>query len=378
VPGPRWNLIDWCLALSLTALAEAQLAVYGHCCDLGRVTWAGYLLTLAETLPVAWRRRAPVPLLLLAGGAAMAQISIDSPITDFSKVGVLVLFFTVASQSRHVVAIAMAAVTPVGILATVKLDRTSTPNDLMVVYVQFAVAWGLGAGARHRRRLLAEREERIARDEEDRARAAAAAERSRIARELHDVVAHGLSVINIQANAARTVMDTAPEKVGACLLAIEAVSREAWAEMRMFLDRQGETGGTAELPRSGLAHLTDLVERFEQTGLSVDLVVTGDVRPLPAAVDLCAYRIVQESLTNVLRHGGHDRARVAIGYGERSLQLEIANTARPTAPAGPAGGRHHGMGVMHERARLAGGDLSVEDAAGRFTVRARLPLGVPG
>lgn len=215
MPGLRWNLMDWCLALSLTALAETQLAVYGNCCEVGKVTWAGYLLTLAETLPVAWRRRAPAPLILLAGAAAVAQIQLDSPITDFSKVGVLVLFFTVATQARQVVAIALAALTPVGILATVKLDRWSTPNDLMVVYVQFAVAWGLGAATRHRRQLVAERAARLEPEEEEFVQAAAAAERSRIARELHDVVTHSLSVISIQASAEQSVVDTAPARPAA-------------------------------------------------------------------------------------------------------------------------------------------------------------------
>jgi signal transduction histidine kinase len=378
MPGLRSNLMGWCLALSLTVLAQAQLVVYGHCCEVGKVTWAGHLLTLAETLPVAWRRRAPVPLTLLAGAAAIAQIQLDSPITDFSKVGVMVLFFTVASQSRQAVAIAMAALTPIGILATVKLDRFSTPNDLMVVYVQFAVAWGLGAAARHRRRLVAERAARIEREKEERAQAAAAAERSRIAHELHDVVTHSLSVISIQASAAQSVVDAAPDQLTACLRTIETVSREAWAEMRLFLDRQTEIGGADEPPRGGLAHLAELVERFEQTGLSVDLEITGDVRPLPADVDLCAYRIVQESLTNVLRHAGDDRARVAIGYGERNVLLEIANAAGRIAATTLADGGHHGIGGMRERARQAGGELSVENAAGRFTVRAQLPVGAPG
>ena len=379
MPGLRSKVVDWCIALSLTALAEAQLAVYGHCCDFGRVGPAGYVLTLLETLPVAWRRRAPLPCLLVGGGAGIAQVVIDSPVTDFSKVGVALLCFTVASQSRQTVAAVLAALTPAGILAAAMLrGRTTTPYDLMVLYVEFAVAWGLGLGARHRHRLAAERVERLEREEEERARAAAAAERGRIARELHDVVAHALSVISINASAARTVIGTAPDDLRACLLAIETVSREAWTEMRLFLAAQDGDGGVTAPPRSGLAHLAELVERFEQTGLSVDLVVTGDVRPLPVEVDLCAYRIVQESLTNVLRHAGQDRARVAIGYGAGSVDLEIANAARGTASARAATGAHHGIAGMRDRARLAGGELSVETTAGRFTVRARLPVGASG
>src|SRR5215467_6439909 len=162
MPGLRWNVFDWCLALSLTALAEAQLAVYGHCCDVGRVGPAGYVLTLLETLPVAWRRRAPLPCLLVGGGAGIAQVVIDSPVTDFSKVGVALLCFTVASQSRQTVAAVLAALTPAGILAAAMLrGRTTTPYDLMVLYVEFAVAWGLGLGARPRQRLAAARVERL-------------------------------------------------------------------------------------------------------------------------------------------------------------------------------------------------------------------------
>jgi signal transduction histidine kinase len=379
MPGLRWNVIDWCLALPLAALAEAQLAVYGHCCDFGRVSPAGYLLTLLETLPVAWRRRAPVSLILVSGGAAIAQVVLDSPVTDFSKVAVLVLCFTVASQSRQIVAVVTAALTPGGILAAATLhSRSTTPYDLMALYVQFAVAFGLGFAARHLRRLTAERVERLEREEEERERAAAAAERSRIARELHDVVAHALSVISINAIAAQSVMGTASDDLRACLLAIEAVSREAWAEMRLFLDGQEGGDGVEEPPRSGLAHLAELVERFEQTGLSIDLVVSGDVRPLPADIDLCAYRIVQESLTNVMRHAGQDWARVAIGYGERSVHLEIANPTGGSAPARAATGGHHGMESLRDRASLAGGELSVETNAERFTVRARLPVGVSG
>jgi signal transduction histidine kinase len=169
-------------------------------------------------------------------------------------------------------------------------------------------------------------------------------------------------------------MGTASDDLGGCLLAIETVSREAWAEMRLFLDRNEGDDGVAPA-RSGLAHLAELVERFEQTGLSIDLVVTGDIRPLPADIDVCAYRIVRESLTNVLRHAGQDGAWVAIGYGERSLHLEIANAVAASAPARAANGGHHGMESLRDRARLAGGELSVETNAGRFTVRARLPVG---
>jgi signal transduction histidine kinase len=373
MPALRWNVIDWCVALSLTALAEVQLVIWHGCCDKGGANGLPYLLTAAETLPVAWRRRFPLLLLFVSGGAAVTQLLLGSPVSDFGGLSVLVLFYTVASQSNQGAAIAVAALTPAGIVAVGAIDPWMAPYEFVLVYFQFTAAWGLGAGARHWRRHVADRAALLERDREEQAREAAARERARIARELHDVVAHSLSVISVQASAARSVVDTTPERVKPCLLAIETVSREAWAEMRLFLDRDDGAGAGA-LPRAGLAHLEDLVERFEQAGLSIDLAVTGEARPLPAEVDLCAYRVLRESLTNTLRHSAHGRAWVTIGYDDGSVQLEIASSGSVAGRAQSSDGGHHGMAGMHERVRLVGGELSVKDQAGTFTVRARLPM----
>jgi signal transduction histidine kinase len=368
MPRHRWDYLDWALALTLAGLAELQLILFMRCCDAGRVTKAGFLLTLAETVPVAWRRRWPVPVLLLSGGAAATQVVLDSPVTDFAELGTLVIFFTVAAQSDRRLALTIAALTPAGIMVAALADRTMQPFQLVWHYAEFAVAWGIGEVMRGRRRRLADQEARTRRE-------AADAERRRIARELHDVIAHSLSVISIQAGAARTAIDAAPDRLRGCLYAIETLSREAWSEMRWFLD----VDDTAEPPRTGLAHLADLVERFEDAGLPVDLVVAGDVRPVPADTDQCAYRIVQESLTNTLRHAGPSRARVSIGYGERDLEVEIASDGgQPRAGPSPAPAGRHGMTGMGDRVSLIGGELSVERAAGGYVVRARLPVHAAG
>lgn len=359
----RLGLVDWGMALALAGFGELQLGVFARCCDTGRVTAAGVLLTLMETLPVAWRRRLPIPILVLTGAAATTQVVIGSPVTDFGRLAVLIVFYTVATQSRQWLAILVAALTPAGILAVGMSDRETPSSELVILYVEFATAWGLGYAARYRRRQTAERAARIERE-------AAAAERGRIARELHDVVAQGLSLIAIQAGAARSALETAPEKASGCLLAIESLSRQAWAEMRQFLevvDREGAAGD-----RPGLGHLAALIERFEGAGLSVDVVVDGEARPLPRATDLAAYRVVQESLTNALRHGGPAHAQVSIGYRPGSVELEIANEGGGR-PAAVAGGQRGLLG-MRERVGLAGGELSVEEEANRFTVRARLPV----
>jgi signal transduction histidine kinase len=359
---------DGSLAVGLTALAEMQLGVYASCCDTGRVTLVGALLTLLETIPIACRRRYPVPVLFVTGSAATAQMLLGSPVTDFGLLAVVVAFYTVAAQSGRRLATTIAALTPPGIAAAVVLDRSTAPQQLMLICIEFAAAWALGVYERRRSRQVAERAARVERESRQRERDAAATERGRIARELHDVVAHSLSLISIQASAARSVMDTTPERARTCLLSIETVSREAWAEMRSLLDSEAESS------RSSLEHLAELIQRFRDVGLSLDLAVSGAVRPLPAATDLCAFRVLQESLTNVLRHSEPVHARVSIRYGRSSVRLEIASWGRMPEGAPPIEGRHHGLSGMRERVRLVGGELTVEREAGRFSVQALLPI----
>jgi signal transduction histidine kinase len=369
------GIVDAGLALGLLGLAELQLGVYTECCNTGSTTLTGVLLTAAETLPIACRRRSPGFILLVVGAAAIAQVVLRSPVTDFGTAGVLAAVFTVAADSSQALALLVAALTPVGISAVALLARSTPPHELLVIGAQFAAAWALGQAVRYRRGQVANRAVRFEREKEEAAHEAAAAERGRIAREMHDVVAHSLSLITIQAGAARSVLDTAPERLGPSLLTIETLSREAWAEIRQFLDPAGRDAGAdaVERPRPGLANLPDLIQRFEDAGLSVDLTVTGEARLLPVDADLCAYRIVQESLTNTLRHAGQVQARVSIGYGDHSLRVEIASVG-PAVPGSPADSGHLGLVGMRERVRLAGGTLSVEDGRGSFTVRAFLPM----
>ena len=372
----RLELVDWAVALGLVVLGETQLGLYRACCEPQRVTGTGFLLTLAATLPLALRRRFPVPVLLSIGAAEAAQVVLQSPVTDFSRVGVLIAFYTVAAQSGRVPATVIAALTPVGLAAARLVDGATQPQEWLDLLVEFAAAWGLGELTRYRGRQAAQRAAHAERANELVAREAAARERDRIARELHDVVSHSLSVITIQAGAARSVMATAPDRLSASLLSIEAVSREAWAEMRQFLDPAGMDGDAdAASPRPGLAHVEELVERFEAAGLTVSLVVSGEAVSLPADADLCAYRVVQESLTNALRHAGRRGARVSIEHGHRIVEVTVASeSGRPPADGLPATAGHHGLAGMRERVRLAGGDLSVEDGPGGFVVRARLAM----
>jgi signal transduction histidine kinase len=218
---------------------------------------------------------------------------------------------------------------------------------------------------------LAAQAERLAEERDERARAAAAEERARIARELHDVVAHSISVMTIQAGAARLLIDDSPLRAAEPLRAVEETGRQTLAEMRRLLGilDHGATPGLS--PQPGLSRLTSLLEQVRSAGLAVDLVVEGQTRSLPPGVDLAAYRIVQEALTNTLKHAGPAAALVAIRYLPQAVELEITDDGR----GGGGGNGGHGLVGMRERASLYGGTVSAaRRPGGGFEVRAVLPL----
>ena len=223
------------------------------------------------------------------------------------------------------------------------------------------------------------RRDAVLRDEERlRATEAAAAERGRLARELHDVVAHSVSVMTVQAAAARRVMETDHRRAGKAVEAIERTGRQALAEMRRMvtvLKPQGSRAGAGLAPQPSVLDVETLVDQMNEAGLEVRLHVEGEPETLPPSLDLSAYRIVQEALTNVLKHAGAVETDVVVRYRRTSLELEVADR-------GPGGGREtvtagngHGLVGMRERAALFGGDVTAGPTAdGGFAVHARLPL----
>ena len=384
--GRRAAALDWGLALGLTALAQLQLAFFT---DLGGQTRlqtaAGFALTLAQTLPIGLRRRAPFPILVLTGLAALLQLLLRAKGADFGTFAVVVAFYTVAAQSSRRLATSVGAAAAVGIFAAKLADQSMQfhLDDMIVVYAQFGAAWVLGDNSRYRRLHIADLEDRAARIEREReyrAREAVAGERARIARELHDVVTHSLCVILLQAGAARTVMHTAPDTARACLLSIESVGRQAWSEMRHLVGLVREAGSEDGAPdegvppQPGLDDLPGLVRRFEETGLRIDLAIRGRSRALPPAMELSAYRIVQEALTNTLKHAGQVRARVAVSYEDEAVELEIVDEGGRSRVPFDVEGVGHGLLGMYERTKLFGGELSAQAGPRGFTVRARLPL----
>jgi signal transduction histidine kinase len=207
------------------------------------------------------------------------------------------------------------------------------------------------------------------------ARDAVAEERARIARELHDLVAHNVSVMVVQAGAERHALPPEQESTREALTSIEQSGRQALAEARRLLGvlRQGEPGDDLQ-PQPGVARLGELVEQVRRAGLPVELEVEGDAAPLPPGIDLCAYRIVQEGLTNALKHAGPAHARVTLHYGRGALDVEVCDDGAGTAhPNGEGGG--HGLIGMRERVGLYGGQIEAGPRpGGGFAVRAHLPL----
>jgi len=245
-----------------------------------------------------------------------------------------------------------------------------------------AAAWLLGHFAHNYRTYAARLEERTAELEQAReelARRAVAEERLRLARELHDVVAHAISVIAVQSGVGAHVADTNPQEAAKALAAIEATSRAALEELRRLLGvlRQEDEPQGALAPVPGLADLDSLLAEVGKAGLAVKLQINGTRPPLPAGVDLSAYRIVQEALTNVVKHAGPARAQVVVGYRDQEVTVEVIDDGRGAVTSVSDGRARvgHGLIGMRERVQVFGGDLQTGPRpGGGFRVAARLPL----
>ena len=323
--------------------------------------WLLALLPLLIGAPLALRRRAPVLMLL----AISAGIALQSLITGHPPqiLELLVLFAGGYSLGAH--ASLRRAAAGLGISAVVILSARSGLSVIPVL-----AFWLVGVLVRARRQAAALAGRNAALQQQ--AEQAAATERTRIARELHDIVAHHLSVVVLQAAGARA----SGKAADAALEKIEHSGRQALAETRRLLGVLRDTGEETGLaPQPGIGELDALTTSVRAAGLPVNLVISGDSTALPAAVDVSVYRIVQEALTNVLKHSGAARACVTIGCADRAVTIEITDdgTGEPGERA-PAGGL--GLAGMRERVAIFGGELCAGPrAGGGFAVRARLPLG---
>ncbi|MCD9145269.1 sensor histidine kinase [Streptomyces albireticuli] len=342
-------------------------------------------------LVVALRRRAPVKMLLLATAAGVAQLVTDTPqqLADFAM---LVIIYTVASGTvRWASRFALVG----GLLAPLIANlRWSSPDQgvnqhiigTVFMTVPFVLAWVLGDSMRTRRAYWAQLEERAGRLEKEReqqARMAVTAERARIARELHDVVAHNVSVMVVQADGAAYVLDASPEQAKQALETISGTGRQALAEMRRLLGvlrtEEGGEGGEY-VPQPDVEQIGDLVEEVRGAGLPVDFQVEGAPRPLPSGVELTAYRIVQEALTNTRKHGGPDAgASVRLTFFDDGLGLLVEDDGRGAQhelyESGGADGMGHGLIGMRERVGMVGGTLDAGPRpGGGFRISVLLPI----
>jgi signal transduction histidine kinase len=255
-------------------------------------------------------------------------------------------------------------------------DPRQALGDYWGVAVVFTIAWlaGLALGSKLKEAAAShERAERAERERERLAEEAVAEERARIARELHDVVAHSMSVMVVQAGGVRRLLHDDQEREREALLVVERIGREALTEMRRMLGVLRASGdGAALTPQPGLEHLDLLIEQVRRSGLNVAVQVTGEPVPLPTGLGLSAYRIVQESLTNALKHGDRSSAQVRLNYGEDELEVEVIDGS--TIVSGERNGGH-GLVGMRERVAVYGGELEAGPReGGGYRVRARLPL----
>jgi signal transduction histidine kinase len=389
--GARWSrrllasawLFDSGLALVAAGVStlffiglmnDAQLA-------LPRGTLAlGYVLALLHTLPLAARRRFPGAVLGISvtSGLAVAALGLRP---ETLGVAILVAVYSVAAYGDRWVSLAGLAAAELG-SAAVQLTSgrfqwpTPVTNALII-----GAAWLLGhfVGVRRAYTAQLERTAELERTRAELARRAVAEERLRLARELHDVVAHSISVIAVQSGVGAHVAATQPEEAAKALAAIELTSRAALIELRRLLGvlrQEGEPQGDLA-PVPGLADLDALLAEVAKAGLGVRLRVEGTPSQLPAGVDLSAYRIVQEALTNVVKHAGPARAQVTIGYREQEVTVEVTDDGRGvTVPTGDGRARvGHGLIGMRERVQVFGGDLETGPRpGGGFRVAARLPF----
>lgn len=352
------------------------------------------VLALAMTLPIAFRRRWPVAVL-----ATTVLATVLATLTGPSSgvgLGVLIATYSVGAHADRRQSLAALTLTMIAVAVVVILVLASTdpglppaiyPVGLLLVWIIVGAIWLLGDLVRSRGEAVEELRQRNAEleaEREENARLAVADERARIARELHDAVAHSLSVMVVQAGAARRALETAEpsgevaaERARGALGTIETTGRDTLGEMRRVVGALRPTGEEPYEPQPSLDELDRLLTTVRQAGLPVELVVEGEARAVPRSVDLSAYRVVQESLTNTLKHAHAASARVRLRYGSDALDVEVTDDGRGAAARLlEAPHRGYGLAGMRERVAMVGGEIVAQPGpSGGFVVRARLPLG---
>jgi signal transduction histidine kinase len=377
-----WIAIDVLVAVMLAASSILATAL-GEQQHPSGAPWDAirYAAILCVCLPLPLRRRNPMHALYLVGPAVVVLVALGA--RGPTLIAAAVVVYSVAATTGRRLSL-RAALAVVGGMVVGAMFASGGPAWASVLALPpvIVVGWLAGENTRTRRAAARELVERAAereRERADRALRAVADERLRIARDLHDTVAHAMSVIAVRSGVARMVLDTHPDEVRDALGIIEKTSKQALAEMRLLVGVLRQSGDGSELsPAPGLADLPDLLDQISQAGVDVDLDTDAgaDTPALPAGVDLSAYRIIQEALTNVVRHAGPTTAHVTVRHCADQLEIEIdddgAAVGRP--PSLTPEGHGHGLVGMRERVNLFGGDLSAAPAGRGFRVFASLPF----
>jgi len=385
LPASTW-LFDSALALAaagLSTLLFTDLMNAAQPTPPRGMLALGYALVLLHTLPLAARRRFPGAVLgisVASGLVAVAALGLPPVVLGLA---ILVAVYSVAAYGGRWLALAGLAAAELGSAAVQLTPGRFNTSTVVTNGLVIATAWLLGhfVGVRRAYTARLEQTAELERARAELARQAVAEERLRLARELHDVVAHSISVIAVQSGVGAHIANTQPQEAAKALAAIEATSRAALTELRRLLGvlrQEGEPQGSLA-PVPGLADLDTLLAELAKAGLAVRLRVEGTASPLPAGVDLSAYRIVQEALTNVVKHAGPASAQVTVGYHDQNVTVEVTDDGRgaaaPTGDGPVATG--HGLIGMRERVAAFGGDLEAGPRpGGGFRVAARLPFAV--
>lgn len=368
------------LGFAVIGLAVAGVATWVDPNPVGTTVhgplWLRVLFPLALAIPLAWRRQAPLGALTVVCGAVVVQ----ALVTDDSPEGLEMILCvgsamyaaaTYGARTRAVGALVIGAVT-YAVYAVANVDARTGESSQLWAIAFFAIAlvtvWLVGLFVRYRRG--EEAAEAQARAIEESARQAVVDERARLARELHDVVSHNLSVVVLQAAGARAAGDADH----ATLEKIERSGRESLVEMRRLLGVLRRDDGAPDLePQPGLAQLDALATSLRAAGVPVELALTGEPAPLPPALELSIYRIVQESLTNVLKHAGPATATVTVDVGEETVRIDVTDDGHGASDTAGGG---HGLVGMRERVALFGGELRAGPVdGGGFAVHAELSRG---
>ncbi|MEV0280273.1 sensor histidine kinase [Streptomyces sp. NPDC050610] len=360
-------------ALVATALTSVALLLGPEAARQGQnpLDAAAYALVVLAHLPLVLRSRVPLLVWCLVHATWLVYIALGYwPVV--CSFGPLLAVYTVASLRPGALSVPCAALMGgVWIYAGVVNHTDSWPSVLGQAVVYPAVLWRFGVVARR----SAELTRQLRREQAERARREVAEERSRIARELHDVVAHHMSVISVHVGLARFVFDTDRRTARGALDTIDATGKEALDELRrMLMVLRADDDGAPAGPMPGLARLDEMAERVSAGGVPVALSVEGTPRPIAPGVELCAYRIVQEALTNVLKHAPGAHAEVRLSYEPHQVTVSVTDDGEGAIPDRARTDGGHGLLGMRERAKLYGGQISIgpQDQGG-FAVRLTLP-----